>query len=195
MAHITRRASILIVLLFSSLPAMTGAQSDSLTSEQRQVLQQLSSNRDPALSQLFEKGMRKTRREDRAEVEAASDDESRDVRQAGQGSDADERARLKVGDTILLKFENRARVKAEGREHQDGAAKPKAPEREPEEKPDDPQKLEEQQKLRAALLPAERLFVLDQFGGITLKNIGRIVLSGLNEEEAAERLAAEPALH
>ncbi len=41
--------------------------------------------------------------------------------------------------------------------------------------------------------PNRTLFVLDNGGGLTLNNIGRIVLAGLSEQEAAERIEAEPA--
>jgi protein involved in polysaccharide export with SLBB domain len=41
-------------------------------------------------------------------------------------------------------------------------------------------------------IPEQKLFVLDQFGAITLEKTGRIILKGLNEVEAAERIGAEP---
>ncbi len=43
-------------------------------------------------------------------------------------------------------------------------------------------------------IPAQKLLVLDQFGAITLEKAGRIVLKGLNETEAADRIGAEPSL-
>ena len=39
----------------------------------------------------------------------------------------------------------------------------------------------------------QALFMLDRFGGLVLPEVGRIILAGLNEEEAAARLAVEPA--
>ena len=41
--------------------------------------------------------------------------------------------------------------------------------------------------------PKQILFVLDRFGGIVLPEVGRIILAGLNADQAAARLAAEPA--
>ncbi len=42
-------------------------------------------------------------------------------------------------------------------------------------------------------IPEQKLFVLDQFGAVAFEKAGRIVLKGLNETEAAQRIAAEPA--
>jgi protein involved in polysaccharide export with SLBB domain len=42
-------------------------------------------------------------------------------------------------------------------------------------------------------IPEQKLFVLDQFGAVVFEKTGRIVLKGLNEAEAAQRIAAEPA--
>ena len=41
--------------------------------------------------------------------------------------------------------------------------------------------------------PAPQLFVLDRFGGLVLPEVGRIILAGLNADQAAARLAVEPA--
>ena len=48
-------------------------------------------------------------------------------------------------------------------------------------------------KKRDARIPQRTLFMLDNGGGLTLNNVGRIPLAGLDEEEAAERIEAEPA--
>ncbi len=41
-------------------------------------------------------------------------------------------------------------------------------------------------------IPGQKVFILDQFGALVLPDAGRIILAGLDEEEAAARLAAEP---
>lgn len=193
MAHMERRAAALVVVLLSLFPSVSGAQSDSATPEQRQLLQQFSPG-DPALLQLIEKGLRKPKkRSDRGDTDF-NEDEIRDARSVGQKMEPEPPARLKPGDTLLLRVETKPPPKADTRDKRDLPTNQKTGAREAQEKVEDQQKLDEQQKLRAILLPEERIFVLDQFGGITLKNIGRIVLAGLNEEEAADRIGAEPAL-
>ncbi len=47
---------------------------------------------------------------------------------------------------------------------------------------------------RDARIPRRTLFVLDSSGGLVLSNVGRIPLAGLNEQEAEERIEAEPVL-
>ena len=42
-------------------------------------------------------------------------------------------------------------------------------------------------------IPEQKLHVLDQFGAVTFEKAGRIVLKGLNETEAEQRIAAESA--
>lgn len=190
MAYMDRRAAALVAL-FLLCPSASVAQSSSITPEQRQVLQQFSS-RDPALLQLIESGLKSSRRREEADVEPGGEDtrstarDVRDVRPLGQQRDGDAPPRLRPGDTVLLRFE----VRPPGG---DARGKSDAPAPDPKAQPrETTEKLDEQQKLREAMLPPERLFVLDQFGGITMKNIGRVALSGLNEDEAAERIAAEP---
>ncbi|MEE9157620.1 MAG: SLBB domain-containing protein, partial [Gammaproteobacteria bacterium] len=41
-------------------------------------------------------------------------------------------------------------------------------------------------------IPGQKIFILDQFGALVLPDAGRIILAGLDEEEAAARLGAEP---
>lgn len=41
--------------------------------------------------------------------------------------------------------------------------------------------------------PDKRIFVLDDTGGMAIPNFGRIILAGLTEAQAAERITAEPA--
>ena len=42
-------------------------------------------------------------------------------------------------------------------------------------------------------LPEKRIFVLDEAGGLTIPNFGRVILAGLTNTQAAERITAEPA--
>src|SRR3972149_7482747 len=41
--------------------------------------------------------------------------------------------------------------------------------------------------------PEKRIFILDEAGGLSIPNFGRVILAGLTEAQAAERIAAEPA--
>lgn len=75
--------------------------------------------------------------------------------------------RIYGGETILLKFSAR--------------------------KAEESQQQEEIVTKRDVRIPERTLFVLDNGGGLTLSNVGRIPLAGLSEREAAERIAAEPA--
>lgn len=89
--------------------------------------------------------------------------------------------RLKAGDTLLIRFEPRELEKPEP-----SPPKPSAP---------TPLSKEEKERLalRQARIPKQQTFVLDLNGMLTIPHVGRIALAGLNEDEAAERIAAEPA--
>ncbi len=106
---------------------------------------------------------------DRDNPESLSPFEDRMTRRdqvAPFASDIPEIPRITGGETILLRFT----VKAAEDE------------------------LVETDEKRDVRIPERTLFVLDNGGGLTLNNIGRIVLTGLSEEEAEERIEAEPAL-
>lgn len=89
--------------------------------------------------------------------------------------------RFKAGDTLLVRF-------TPIEEQKDARAGPTPPRGEltREEK--------ERLDLRQARVPKQQAFVLDLDGTLTLPHVGRIPLAGLSEDEAAERIAAEPAL-
>lgn len=109
--------------------------------------------------------------------------------------------RLKPGDTILLRFDTTP--PADKRRDAQPPAGPSIPPPLPAPPPVTEQKtlspeervaLDEQRNLRKALLPRMQVFVLDASGALVLEHIGRMVLAGLNEEEATARIAAEPVL-
>ncbi|MCR4301078.1 MAG: SLBB domain-containing protein, partial [Sulfuricaulis sp.] len=79
--------------------------------------------------------------------------------------------RLKAGDTVVIQFQ---RMQPEAG---DSPA---------------PEKTSPEDRAAPGNIPEQKLFVLDQFGAVTLEKAGRIVLKGLNETEAAQRIAAEP---
>ena len=79
--------------------------------------------------------------------------------------------RLKAGDTVLIKFQRELPT-------------------------DDSQRVspaeEKTKKEKEEKLPEQRIFVIDRFGSIRLDGTGQILIQGLNESEAAERIQAEP---
>jgi polysaccharide export outer membrane protein len=79
--------------------------------------------------------------------------------------------RLKAGDTVLIKFQRELPA-------------------------DDSRRIspaeENAKKEKEEKLPEQRIFVIDQFGSIRLDGAGQILIQGLNESEAAERIQAEP---
>ena len=81
--------------------------------------------------------------------------------------------RLKAGDTILIRFQRVPPQPADLATPEQPTSKKRTP---------------------PVTIPQQNLFVLDQFGAITLEKAGRIILKGLNETEAAERIGAEPSL-
>lgn len=79
--------------------------------------------------------------------------------------------RLKAGDTVLIKFQRELPA-------------------------DDSQRVspaeESAKKEKEEKLPEQRIFVIDRFGSIRLDGTGQILIQGLSESEAAERIQAEP---
>jgi len=79
--------------------------------------------------------------------------------------------RLKAGDTVLIKFQRELPT-------------------------DDSRRVspaeENTKKEKEEKLPEQRIFVIDRFGSIRLDGTGQILIQGLNESEAAERIQAEP---
>ncbi|HEY8554963.1 MAG TPA: SLBB domain-containing protein [Burkholderiales bacterium] len=97
--------------------------------------------------------------------------------------------RLRAGDTVLIHFEP-----IEQREEREPRAAPRRLPPPPEQAAAERERARSEEALRAARLPEHPVFTLDHAGAVTLANVGRFVLAGLNETEAAERIAAEPAL-
>lgn len=161
-------------------------------------LELLSSVPDPILRKVVENALRQFKKGKSsapsldAEISETSGDDNEPVARA---------RRLKPGDTVLLRFDTTP--PADKRHDAQPAIGPTLPPPVPapppvsEQKtlsPEERVKLDEQRQLRKALLPNTQVFVLDASGALVLQHIGRMVLAGLNEEEAAARIAAEPVL-
>jgi len=80
--------------------------------------------------------------------------------------------RLQAADTILIRFQRKLQETGEAAVR--SRIRPAAPGED-------------------EIVPDQKLIVLDQFGAVTLQKAGRIILKGLNESEAGERIEAEPA--
>lgn len=139
------------------------------TPEQLKAFQQLSPAEREALLKTLKRDTVKPAGDVGPEAQALPDLPDADVAQPVLGTPKP--PRLKVGDTILVRIKP-----VDGRERRDRPAFfPRGEERQPE-------------------FPEQQLLVLDQFGAVSIDRVGRIVLKGLNEEEAAARLQVEPAL-
>lgn len=181
----------LVVLLPSAL--LHGATPVTPTPEQLQMLKQL----PPAQRELLRKAVKdqitptKSTPDENAEFIDEENDKTGDARLTN-GSTTDPIApRLQAGDTVLLSFKPIEKPPTERRTPEE--EKETEPPLSVEEKEAQRLQRQEQEKLRQALLPKEPVFVLDQFGALTINNVGRFVLAGLNEMEASERLSADPA--
>ena len=188
------RAFAVLFICFST--PLFGASTTTPTSEQLQMLQQL----PPAQREL----LRRAIREDGASQKSKEKDEQRQQPTDEATSPPEltkatppREVRLKAGDTVLIEYAPVTKPASESRSNPKLGS---APERDitepplaPEERAIAEEKRREQELMRQAQLPKERVLVLDQFGALNLNNIGRIVLAGLTEFEAADRIAAEPA--
>ncbi|BAU48119.1 polysaccharide export protein [Sulfurifustis variabilis] len=114
-------------------------------------------------------------------VDTVERDETGDGARPVPRAETDDTARFKAGDTLLIRF---APVESDAKEVPTAPPFPKVVEPSREEK--------ERLELRKARLPKQQTFVLDLNGVLTLPHVGRIPLAGLSEDEAAERIAAEP---
>ena len=157
---------VTLAFAFVCAVAVAHATTPILTKEQVQKFRQLPAAEREALLRTLRTGRPAAglRTTSGQEAETRADEM---VSPAAIGTESFKAPRLKPGDTIIIHFT-----------------------------PHD--EAEEKDRLRAEKLgppielPDQKLFVLDQFGAITLKKAGRIVLKGLNEEEAAARIGAEP---
>lgn len=161
-------------------------------------LELLSAVPDPILRKLVENALRQFKK-DKASAPSLDADEPESS--ATFDEPPARTRRLKPGDTVLLRFDTTPPAdKRRDAQPPIGPTLPPplpAPPPVSEQKPLSPEeraKLDEQRQLRKALLPSTQVFVLDASGALVLQHIGRMVLAGLNEEEAAARIAAEPVL-
>jgi len=148
------------------------AASPALTKEQQlQLLQQLPPAERDALLRSLQRSPGATRTTP-GQPETAGTQEPQAITGDSTETGTPQPPRLKAADTVLIRF------RRELPETDEAAARSRI----------GPEKSEED-----ALVSDQKLIVLDQFGALTLEKAGRIVLKGLNEAEAAERIEAEPA--
>lgn len=198
MAHrLFARGLLLIALTVASFAAPRAAPPSAAGANLPAEAEIFSALPEPVLRKLLEDGLRQLRRNKSPRANGDVDDGSDNLLPT---DDAPQDIRLKAGDTVLLRFDTQPPMeKRRDPEAIRGLATPPPPlpppaEKEPSLTPEERQEFDKRQRLRKATLPNEQVFVLDHTGAIVLTNIGRLALAGLNEEEAAERIAAEPAL-
>lgn len=193
------RCVVLCLAIWSAVPGVSVAASGGASASAPPELELLSTVPDPVLRKLventlrqFKKGRSSTSGLDATVPDSAAEDED--------GESTKPARRLKPGDTVLLQFDTQP--PPDKRRDPPLPVAPATPPPAPtpavvEEKSlssEERLKRDERRQLRKALLPETRLFVLDTSGALVLEHIGRIVLAGLNEEEAGARIAAEPVL-
>lgn len=186
MRHLFCWRLILAVLFAAPSALLYGATSLVPTPEQLQLLKQL----PPAQRDLLLKALKEEVLGAKPSPTDDAEEQEKDGKQAGpEKEEPFERVvRLQAGDTLLISFKPIEKPAVDPKRESEREAALSQ-----EEKAVQREQRREQERLRQALLPPEPVFVLDQFGALTINNIGRFVLAGLNESEAAERLAAEPA--
>lgn len=190
LADLRWRCLYAVVLL--GLPAVVTAASLTITPEQTELLKQL----PPAQRELLRKALgEETSAVRSAEVLGAEGEAGlEDVQSALPAFQKEEgSARLRPGDTVLIHFEETEETGARGATEQQSRKETEEAGLTAEERARRREAREAEKKLLAARLPRNPVFVLDQFGAVTMRNVGRFVLAGLNETEAAERIAAERA--
>lgn len=168
------RAVFVVGAIHLAVPAH--AATPALTQEQQQLLQQMSPAERESLLRSLQGGTR-SEKATPGTAESAATPEPQTPAAEGSEKATLQPPRLKAADTILIRFRrelpagDEASARAQiGPEVKDGEATGSG-----------------------TATPDQKLTVLDQFGAITLEKAGRIVLKGLNESEAAERIEAEPA--
>lgn len=188
--------SVVSIFLLGLAASAVGAPALAPTPEQIQAFSQLPpAQRDLVRRALAEEAVsKKSKSEEPRETEEELPPKIEPVTAAPP-----KEVRLKGGDTVLLDFRPQGKISADDRQKSKSESPPQSSEQEkseqvtPEERALLQQRRQEQEQLRQARLPKDRVFVLDQFGALTLTNIGRIPLAGLTELEAGERLTAETA--
>lgn len=198
MVTLCRCWAVVVVLL--SLLAPAQAASPTITPEQLKAYEQLT----PAQREALGRRLERTGATGEKQSETPPPD-SDVVRPPEESDDPIPRPRkiklprIKAGDTLLLTISPKEKALPDFAPARDGArplVTPESPDAPTaaEPRPLDQAKHDAEVRLREARLPQEQLFVVDLSGAVTLKNIGRIALAGLNEKEAALRIDAEPAL-
>lgn len=186
-------AIVLLPLLLLSAPASLRADANAPTLEQMRLLERL----PPAQRELLRRALSEgaSAAPLTAPAEKAAQD-ARDVqpapgaaRQPTETTNEQAPTRLRAGDTVLIRF----REAATDEGSRASAQEQTEPAPSPEERAARREEEAARERLRTARLPDEPLFELDQFGAVTINNVGRFALAGLSEAEAAARLAAEPA--
>lgn len=191
------RVVALGLVLWLAVPTITFAASPGgVAATGASEIELLSSLPDPVLRKLVENALRQFKKGKGAGT--GLEDEALQESRAGEPELDPTARRLKPGDTVLLRFDTTPppEKRRDARPLPPGAtAPPPLPTPDEKEKsltPEERLKLDELRRLRKALLPSTQLFVLDTSGALTLEHVGRLVLAGLNEDEAAARIAAEP---
>ncbi|HEX7044771.1 MAG TPA: SLBB domain-containing protein [Burkholderiales bacterium] len=179
----------LSALLAAALAGAVHAASVEITPQQAELLMRL----PPAQRELLRKALTEEPRQAAVQPGAAEQapEEARppappEPKLEGEG---DRGPRLRAGDTVLIHFEP-----IEEPEEREPRAAPRRLPPSLEQAAAERERREAEEALRAARLPHHPVFTLDHAGAVTLPYVGRFVLAGLNEAEAAERIAAEPAL-
>jgi len=196
MAYVHRGVA-LGLLLWLTIPASSfAASSGGAAAGAVPELEILSSMPDPVLRRLVENALRQFKKGKTgttgldADSPELADDDAEPVPRI---------RRLKPGDTVLLRFDTEppAQTRRDTRPPAGLTVPPPVPIPAPATdestlSPEERLRREEQRRLRKALLPSKQVFVLDSSGALVLEHIGRMVLAGLSEEEAAARIGAEP---
>ncbi|MFL6713138.1 MAG: SLBB domain-containing protein [Sulfurifustis sp.] len=181
------RRLLIVAVLFSPSALLGAGPLPLITPEQLQLLKQL----PPAQRDLLRKALKDddsaTKPQDEDALPSAVEEKPAPGTEAERTSERI--VRLQAGDTLLISFqpikESEGDVKRDKESELPASAEEQAAQL---------TRRREEERLRQALLPSDPVYVLDQFGALTLNNIGRIVLAGLNETEAGERIEAERAL-
>ncbi|UCH52195.1 MAG: SLBB domain-containing protein, partial [Pseudomonadota bacterium] len=163
------RSALLASALFVVLLGLCAPVTAQPTAEQLRAFQSLSpSERDALLRSMKRDSVKASKAEPTVDVDTLPAEPV----EATKAEPAVLKApRLKAGDTVLLEFKLTEPRPDVG---QAGPFKSLADKR--------------------SELPEQRLYVLDQFAAISIPSVGRIILKGLNEAQAAERIQAEPTL-
>ncbi len=198
MAYVHRGVALGLLLWLTVPVSSSAASPGNAGANAAPELEMLSSLPEPVLRRLVDNALRQFKKgKSGASALDAESPESED----GSAEPEARNRRLKPGDTVLLRFDTEppAQTRRDARPPGGVNLPPPVPTPAPATaentlSPEERLRREEQRRLRKALLPSKQVFMLDSSGALVLEHIGRMVLAGLSEEEAAARIAAEPAL-